>query len=60
MGPATTPHADTAAIGGEQLRAMAAVVRAEIPGAEPMGLDRAHCLHRAEQLVEHGASLIGS
>ena len=27
---------------------------------EPMGLDRPHWLHRAEQLVEHVALLIGS
>lgn len=26
---------------------------------EPMGLDRAHWLHRAEQLVEHVAAIIG-
>ena len=27
---------------------------------EPMGLDRAHWLLRAEQLVEHVAAIIGS
>jgi HEPN domain-containing protein len=27
---------------------------------EPMGLDRAYWLHRAEQLVDHVAALIGS
>lgn len=27
---------------------------------EPMGLDRAHWLQRAEQLVEHGASLLSA
>jgi len=27
---------------------------------EPMGLDRAHWLRRAEQLVEHVASLLGA